>query len=266
MYLQQLATSGPMARSPADIAALLNTLAGPDARSPNAVQLVPDIGDLSGSVKGKRIGWFGDWGGAYPCENGILNLCQTGLSVFERLGCVIEPVKAPFDAADLWSSWLTLRAWAIACRMRETYDDPEKRALLKPAMIWEIEQGISLSAHDVHCASEIRSEWFRKFAEISAEYDAFALPSAQVWPFPINWTYPEIINGARMDTYHRWMEIVVPVSLIGLPCLAIPAGFGAQGLPMGLQLFGCRGSDHQILKLGLAYHTHQDWTAQSPDL
>ncbi|MCV3271243.1 amidase [Roseobacter sinensis] len=266
MFLQQLATSGPMGRSPADIAALLQTMAGPDPRIPYDTGVPPDFRDLRGSVSGKRIGWLADWQGAYPCEDGILSLCETGLSAFDQLGCSVEPVMSPFDAMDLWWSWRTLRAWANASKMKETYDDPDQRALLKPEMIWEIEQGLSLSARDVHDASTVRSAWFRKFIELSSRYDAFALPSAQVWPFPVEWTYPKRINGTEMDTYHRWMEIVIPVSLIGLPCLAIPAGFSAQGLPMGLQLFGPRGSDRQILTLGHAYHTFHDWTEQAPDL
>ncbi|WP_300060364.1 amidase [uncultured Roseobacter sp.] len=266
MFFQQLATSGPMGRSPADLAALLNTIAGPDPRLPHDTSVAPDLCDLKGTVTGKRMGWLADWGGAYPCEDGILSLCETGLAAFKQLGCIVEPIVPPFDATDLWWSWRTLRAWANACKMKDAYDDLEKRALLKPEMIWEIEQGLLLSARDVHDASEIRSAWFRKLVDLSTEYDAFTLPSAQVWPFPVEWTYPEMINGAKMDTYHRWMEIVVPVSLIGLPCLAIPAGFGAQGLPMGLQLFGPRGSDRNILTLGQAYHTVHDWTAQAPDL
>lgn len=41
-----------------------------------------------------------------------------------------------------------------------------------------------------------------------------------------------------MGTYHRWMEVVVPASFAGLSALALPAGFGANGLPMGVQLMG----------------------------
>lgn len=97
---------------------------------------------------------------------------------------------------------------------------------------------------------------------LTEKFDALALPSAQVWPFPIDWTFPKTINGMKMDTYHRWMEIVVPVSLIGVPSLAIPAGFSDQGLPMGFQLFGRRGEDRKLLSLGQAYHLRNDWTAQ----
>lgn len=61
-----------------------------------------------------------------------------------------------------------------------------------------------------------------------------------------------------MDTYHRWMEVVVPASLIGLPALAVPAGFGAQGLPMGLQLIGRHGGDIGLLQLAEARHGTSD--------
>ncbi|HEX9857060.1 MAG TPA: amidase family protein, partial [Paracoccaceae bacterium] len=95
-------------------------------------------------------------------------------------------------------------------------------------------------------------------------YDALILPSAQVWPFPAEWRWPQEINGRAMDTYHRWMEIVVPVSLAGLPCLNLPAGFGANGLPMGMQLFGPSGADARVLALGQAWHRATDWPGKRP--
>ena len=266
MFLQHLATAGPMGRSPADIAALLQTMAGPDSRWPHNITLPKNMDDLSKSIVGKRIGWLGDWGGAYPCENGILDQCKAGLSGFEQLGCEVISVDPPFDAAEIWSSWITLRSWAVMCGRWEDYKDQKRRALLKPAMIWEIERGLALSAQDIHLASEIRSAWFRKFVQLSNDYDALALPAAQVWPFPKDWIYPEKINNVTMDTYHRWMEIVVPVSLIGLPCLAMPTGFSVKGVPMGVQMFGPRGSDRDLLTLGQAYHNHHDWTATTPKL
>jgi amidase len=67
-----------------------------------------------------------------------------------------------------------------------------------------------------------------------------------------------------MDTYHRWMEIVVPVSLAGLPALAAPAGFGPQDMPTGLQIFGPRGSDRRLLRLGQAWHRATDWPNRRP--
>lgn len=264
MYLQELSTTGPMGRSPHDIAALLGTISGPDKRLPFAVTPDPQITNLSASVAGKKIAWLGDWGGAYPIEDGIMPLCENALDVFKGLGCEVTAVPAPFDPSALWQAWVTLRSWACANKMGPAYADPEKRALLKPAMIWEIETGQNLSLEQVYKASETRSAWYRAFMELCEDYDACVLPSAQVWPFPVDWVHPETIGDTAMDTYHRWMEIVVPASIIGVPTLAIPAGFGPTGLPMGIQIFGPQNADRNILTLGAAYHGVKNWTTVAP--
>jgi len=219
---------------------------------------------LSRPVKGLRIGWLGDWGGAYGCEAGIVGLCEAAVRVFEGLGAVVEAVAPPFPAAKLWQAWITLRAMMNAGAKGGLYADPAKRAMLKPETVWEIEQGMGLSAAAVHEASVIRSRWYARAARLFQSYDALILPSAQVWPFPADWRWPERIAGRGMDTYHRWMEIVVPVSLAGLPCLNVPAGFGEAGLPMGMQIFGPTGADGKILALGQAYHEATDWPGKRP--
>ncbi len=264
-FLHQLATDGPMGRTVEDMARLLDVLAVPDARDPHGLAAEPSFaGGLDVELRGKRIGWLGDWGGAYAMESGITDLCAGALRVFEEMGVTVEPVAPPFPAERLWQSWTVLRSWAVAARLSPLYDDPAKRALLKPEAIWEIERGLALSAMEVHRASVLRSEWFTRAAGLFARYDALVLPAAQVWPFPKEWRWPEAVAGRTMDTYHRWMEVVVPASLIGLPALALPAGFGAEGLPMGMQLIGPRGADRALLQLGQGWHRATDWPGRRP--
>jgi len=192
-FLHPISTNGPMARSPGDLALLLGVMGGPEVRQPYG-RAVPDL-DLRGGAKGARIAWLADWGGAFPYEEGIAPLCEAALAVLAEQGPEVEPISPPFDRDLLWHSWSTLRSWAMAAQLGPLLDAPETRDKLKPEAVWEIEQGRKLSALEVHKASEIRSEWFRVAAGLFETYDALALPTAQVWPFPVEWEWPREVAG-----------------------------------------------------------------------
>ena len=264
-HLATLATEGPMGRTVEDLARLLQVQAGINPEVPFGRAPGDYVAALQGaSLKGKRIGWLGNWGGAYAMEPGILDLCEAALTTLQDLGAEVEVLPPPYPAEKLWQAWTTLRAMLNAGGFRAIYDNPEKRALLKPETLWEIEQGRSLSAAAVYEASTLRSAYFARMARLFARFDAVLLPSAQVWPFPVDWRWPQAINGTAMDTYHRWMEVVIPISLIGLPAVSLPIGFGANGLPMGLQLAGRVGDDAGVLAMAEAWHQATDWPARRP--
>ncbi|MEX5564596.1 amidase [Pseudophaeobacter sp. 1A16562] len=259
VFLHPLATLGPMARSPEDIGLLLDVMSGPDPRQPLAsggapVMPLPEVEKM-------RIGWLGDWGGAFPMEPGILELCEAAAKSFEDLGHTVEAVAPPFPAERIWEAWITLRSFAVAAGLRVFND---RREHLKDTAIWELERGLSMTAQEVQEASDARSDWQRAAARLFQDYDALILPTAQCWPFPVDIDYPREIAGVEMDTYHRWMQVVVPVSLLGLPCLGAPAGFSEAGLPMGIQIFGAQGQDQNILALGQQYHAATQWPQNAP--
>lgn len=259
VFLHPLATLGPMARSPEDIGLLLDVMSGPDPRQPLAsggapVMPLPEVEKM-------RVGWLGDWGGAFPMEPGILELCEAAAKSFEDLGHTVEAVAPPFPAERIWEAWITLRSFAVAAGLRVFKD---RREHLKDTAIWELERGLSMTAQQVQEASDARSDWQRAAARLFQDYDALILPTAQCWPFPVDIDYPREIAGVEMDTYHRWMQVVVPVSLLGLPCLGAPAGFSEAGLPMGIQIFGAQGQDQNILALGQQYHAATQWPQNAP--
>ncbi|MBO9410435.1 MULTISPECIES: amidase [unclassified Ruegeria] len=260
-FLHQLSTLGPMARCPEDLGLLLDVISERDTRQPYSVKPEP-VGPVQArDLTGVRIGWLGDWGGAYPFEDGITDLCREAVSVLAGLGAQVDDVVPDFEAERLWESWTVLRSWSIAASLAPL---TEHRSMLKDTAQWELDRGLALTAMQVHRASEMRSEWFRHALGMFNTYDALILPSAQVWPFEIETPYPTEIAGTKMDTYHRWMEVVLPVSLIGLPCLSVPAGFGSEGVPMGMQVFGPRGTDAKLLSIGAAYHAATEWPQKRP--
>ncbi|MEO0751204.1 MAG: amidase [Pseudomonadota bacterium] len=253
LYLHKLSTRGPMARSPDDLALFLDVLAG----SQTFEALTPRI-------EGLRIGWLGDWGGALPTEPGILSLCDSALGTCESLGAPVTALGAPLAREVIWEAWTDLRSFTVAAEAQDLYTDPATRAQLKPEAVWEIERGLALSAMEVHAASLKRSDWHRAAMTLFETYDLLALPSAQVWPFAVETHWPGSIGRVPMDTYHRWMEVVVPASLLGLPAVCVPAGFGETRLPMGLQLIGPPGSDRKVLEAAEAYHRATHWPQTRP--
>ncbi|WP_317054940.1 amidase [Roseovarius rhodophyticola] len=263
MFLHRISTNGPMARTPQDLALLLDVMSGKGDHAPYA-QGFAQVGRPTSDLKGKRIAWLGDWSEAWAFEEGILALCETALDTFAKEGAQVETLPAPFDRDLLWESWTTLRSWSMAASLGSVLDNPATHNQLKPEAVWEIEAGRKLSGLDVHRASEIRSDWYRTAAQLLQEYDALALPTAQIWPFPMENTWPREIAGRQMDTYHRWMEVMIPTSLAGLPAVAVPAGFGQAGLPMGLQLIGAHGNDGALLNMAMGYHEATQWPQTRP--
>ncbi len=264
MFMHQLSTLGPMARTPGDLAALLDTMTGADPRQPLTTSPTRTLSRIDTAPRRLRLGWLGDWDGAFAYEDGIADISQAALVQMADLGHRVETTDAPFSADAIWQSWIDLRSFAVAAGLGALYADPVTRGHLKPAALWEIERGLAMSAQTVQSASTIRSDWFRRVTRLFETYDILVLPSAQMWPFDVNWIYPEVIGSRVMDTYHRWMQVVVPAGLIGLPVVNIPVGFGDGGLPAGVQLIGPRGSDAKLLRLAHQWHGATQWPQQRP--
>jgi amidase len=256
-----------MARSPADMAALLDVMTGRDPREPLSRDTPDTLAGIDDAPSGLKIGWLGDWDGAFPYEDGIADISQDALRQMEGMGHKVDTLPAPFDAEAMWRSWIDLRSFAVAGGWGVIHGDPARREYLKPAAVWEIERGLAMTAMDVHRASVTRSDWFRKVMRMFESTDVLVLPSAQLWPFDVDWAYPESIAGHAMDTYHRWMQVVIPAGLIGLPVVNVPVGFGENGLPAGIQLIGPRGRDAMLLRLAQQWHAATDWPrAQAPKI
>ena len=260
MFLSQLSTLGPMARSPKDLAMLLDVQANRIENEP-FISSAKTFSNFTEEpiMKGIKVGWLGDWSGTLPFEDGLLDLSQEALNEMSSLGAIIHDLKAPFAMNDIWTSWSDLRAWQISNGLNEIYEDLEMRQYLKPEAVWEIEYGLSLSGQDIYKSALKKSKWYNSASQLFEKFDLLVLPSTQVWPFDLAEIYPVSINNQEMDTYHRWMQVTIPAGLLGLPVVNIPIGFGKKGLPAGLQLIGSKGSDGHILRIAQAWHEHTKW-------
>ncbi len=256
-WLPSMGVSGPMARNVTDLALLLSVQAGFDARVPLSLDGSGAAfeGRLDANFKGKRIAWGADFKGHTPCEPGVLNVCRTALQTFESLGCLVEEAVPEFDIEALWQATIRLRGWQQGSSLLEYYNDPAKRALLKPEAIFEIETGLRQSAYDITAASVVRTAWSQAVRRFFERYDYFVTPTAQVFPFDVDQHWPQEIAGQKMQTYHEWMKGVLLVTMSGCPALAAPAGFSDRGLPMGIQIIAPNRQELSCLQLAYAYES-----------
>jgi amidase len=256
LFYLQLGVSGPMGRNSEDTARLLCTMAGASADEPLSLrdELPPPAAFEARQLKGLRIGWLGDYDGYLETESGILELCERSLGRLESHGAIIEPCRPDYAMERLWQTWLTLRHWGRHT-MLPLYEDPDLRARLKPEAVWEIEGSFDTSSTRVFEAGIARADWFRALRSLFDGYDLLVLPTAQVFPFPKDIHWPERINDKPMDTYHRWMEVVIGGSLGGLPVANVPVGFDPRGRPMGMQVMGPFGQDKAVLEFAMSYES-----------
>ena len=248
-------TSGPMGRNTRDTINLLQTMA-----------LNPVFNDLKPLTLDKiKIGWMGNLDNYLAMEPGIIELCEASLAEVAGAGALVESMQSGFTMSDLWESWTTLRHYG-RMNMLDYYEDLNTRELLKPELIWEIEQGLNYNEQDAEKANIIRTNWYSELDRMFGEYDFLVLPTAQVFPFPKEIHWPKEINGREMDTYHRWMEVVILGSMGGIPAVNVPVGFDTKDRPMGMQVMGKFGDDKKVLEFALAYEQITGHLDKRPNL
>ena len=255
VWVALLSTEGPMGRNVRDVAALLDIQAGFDPRVPTAIATKEDYaGGLDRSpARGVRVGWLGDLDGYLPMDAGILDLCERGLRRVESIGGAVEPIALGYTPERVWDAWLVWRRFSVAARIAPFLANPENRERIKPEALWEYDEGQKLTGMQTVRAANERSAFYQHLLTLFERFDVLALPTAQVWPFDAELRWPQSIAGRTMDTYHRWMEVVIYATIAGLPAISMPVGFGPQGLPMGVQLIGRPHGDLALLQFAHAF-------------
>jgi len=270
VWLDQLGTEGPMARSVRDLARLLATQAGHDPRQPLSLNGTLDVSGIQYTpepLQGLKVGWLGDLGGHLAVEEGILDVCEDALRVLQNAGAAVEPMTLGYDTQALWDCWLVWRRALVGPKVAALLALPGAKEQLKPEALWEYEHSLSLSYMDFQKASQRRTGYYHHLLKVFEKVDVLALPVAQVWPFPIGERWPRQIGERAMDTYHRWMECTIYATLAGLPAISLPAGFHAhKPWPMGIQLIGKPQGDLALLQVAASYEAvRQDWLQRRPD-
>ncbi|MCC7023735.1 MAG: amidase [Thermomicrobiales bacterium] len=258
-----MTTTGPLARTVGDVALLMSVIAGPDLRSPIALEAPGSLFEqpLERDFRGTRVAWSRNLGDL-PVDPRTTAVLESQRGVFADLG--LELVEAEPDLSGADEVFHILRAWDFELGYGELLDT--RRDQLKDTVIWNIEEGRRLSGPDLGRANRLRSAIFQRAHDFFANYEFLLLPVSQVPPFPADIPYPTEIDGTPMTTYIEWMRSCSRITVTGHPAISVPAGFTADGLPVGLQIVGRARDDFGVLQLAHAFELATNFWQQRPPL
>lgn len=241
---------GPVARTVEDAALLFSAMAGPDARAPTTHAEPGKVfaRPLARDFRKVRVAWSRNLGGL-PVDARVTRVLESRRDAFKALGCIVE--EAEPDLADADEAFQVQRAVGFV----ESYGELllTNRAQMKDTVVWNIEQGLGLSAQRIARANLLRSRVFHTMRAFFERYDFLLLPAAQVPPFPVNEPYVTEINGVKLANYMEWMKSCYLISATSHPAVSVPAGFTDEGLPVGLQIVGRYRDDFGVLQLAHAF-------------
>ena len=253
---------GPMARTVGDVALVLSAIAGPDARSPIAIREPGDRfrAPLDRDFRGVRVAWSRNLNGL-PIDRRITAALDAQRATFESLGCIVEDAAPDLsDAREIFQVW---RAWSFASRYGPLL--AEHRHEMKDTVIWNVEEGLKLTAKDVADAEAARTRLYHRMREFMDRYEFLMLPVTQVPPFDVTQPYVTEIDGVRLPTYIDWMRACSDITVTGHPAISVPAGFTADGgLPVGLQIVGRHQDEWAVLQIAHAFEQATGFAGRRP--
>lgn len=258
-----LGVQGPMGRTVADTALLLSVQAGPDERAPLSL---PESGavftaGLPTRLDGFRIAVSPDLDGRVPVDAEVAAIVEDQVDVLRGLGTG-QVVSGGPDLTGAEEVFQTFRALYYAQGVGDLIDaEPGK---VKQAIHWNVAKGRALTGADVATANRLRTELFHRVRAYFSTVDAVVLPASQALPFDAELEYPKTVGGSEVEDYLHWMRAAYLISATECPATAVPAGFTADGLPVGVQVVTAHRADLRALGIAHALENASGHTARRP--
>jgi Asp-tRNA(Asn)/Glu-tRNA(Gln) amidotransferase A subunit family amidase len=258
-----MSVNGPMTRTVQDAALMFQAMVGPDPRDPIAL---PHTGEdwqraADGSrVKGLRVAWTPDLGGAAPVEPEVARLAEAGARVFRDLGAGLEDgspeigeIRDPFVALNS-----AYRQAAVGAHLEQWRDE------MDPILVRRLEMGRGLTGADIGRAEVARTAYHQRLRRFFERYDLLLCPTAAITARPLDVPMPAEISGRPIRDHLDMMPLTFAFNVSGCPAISVPCGFDADGLPVGLQIVGGFRQDALVLAAAAGFEAARPWAGRRP--
>lgn len=252
---------GPITRSAADAAAMLQAIAGPDPLDPTASDLpVPDyLAAMQQGMAGLRIG-IDDAFGLDRVDAPTQAVLRAALEQVGQLGASIHEVRFP-EAEQAVLDWVPLCAVQTAVAHEASF--PSRRDEYGPGLAGLLDAGLALSGTEYQKTLLRRADFsgrvnalFRSVDLLLLPVTAFAAPSvARMAQF-----------GADPELFSGMLRYTCPFDLTGHPTITLQGGQTAEGAPVAFQLVAPHFAEEMLLRAGWAYQQATDWHLRHPSL
>jgi len=258
---QSLDTVGPLARTAEDCALLLGLMAGADPEDPTASNLpVPDyMAATTASIKGLKIGvptaFYVD-----DLDADVAKALDDTVAVLKREGADVVKVELPDQRQLSAACQLVLAVEAAAFHKRWLIERPQDYG---PQVLMRLQNGLAIPAVLYLEAMRWRGPALAAHVAATSGVDAVLAPVAPVAAPTI--AESDVGNSPDAEAViQRLTRFTRPINYLGLPSLAIPAGFSPKGLPVGMQLIGRSFDEATLLTIGAAFQRATDFHEKVP--
>lgn len=255
--------SGPITKTVADAATLLEVIAGPDPRESTCSSrpVARYSEDLGGDIRGLKIGLPREYF-AEAMDAQVRSAVNAAVQKLAGLGAIVEEVSLPhckYAPAAFVALAMTEAASVHAHNLRSRPNEfsAEVRDLLY--------MGLLIPARRYVQAQRVRTLIAKDLAAALQRVDVIALPTVTI-PAPRIGERTAKLDGKTVNLTAALARLTLPFNLAGLPALSVPCGFTSEGLPIGLQIAGKPFAESTVLRVGHAYETHSPWRERRPNL
>lgn len=252
---------GPMTRSVADAAIMLETIAGFDPNDPTSLpNPVPNMLDRTGQdIKGIRVGFDENYA-TKDVDTELAEAVCNGVQVLEELGAEIVDVQLP-DMDKYVLGWPTICSAEAVAAHAAIY--PSQRDSYGPWFQGWLDMGAEVTGAKYAEANNLRAACTGHIKRVFQDIDVLVCPSMSAPPHVVT---PELLYGPKETRPARFQRFTAPFDYNGAPTLSVPCGMNSEGLPLSIQFVGKHLAETLLCQVGHAYERATSWHTLHPNI